>query len=384
MADLGVIGLIRGLYVARWCARIGVRVTALCDSDPARLTEAAREFPDALRTARWQDLLAPEAGLDGVLLAHDFDRHAEPAVAFLDRGIHVLSETAACTTEREGRALVAAAERGSASYSFAENYVTHAHVRAIRRIVRDGGIGTPQLIESDYLHGASPEDIAAMIGDPAHWRGRIPSTAYCTHALSPVLDVTGAWPVEVSAFPVTAERRPAAVVLMVRLSDGGLAVTRQSFLQGEPDSHWHWFSVRGSRGLAESVRAAGDRCWHVRLRRDAWATADGRGAYEEELTPPALRLAAGGGAPGGPRTVEVPRHDEGTALIADAFRACMEEGAAPRVPVRPAVAASLVGTSAAVSLAEGGRAVAVPDVRSWPGHRETGHREIGPASEFPA
>ncbi|UQA93128.1 hypothetical protein [Streptomyces halobius] len=61
----------------------------------------------------------------------------------------------------------------------------------------------------------------------------------------------------------------------------------------------------------------------------------------------------------------MPRHDEGTALIAEAFRACMEEDAAPRVAVRQAVAASLVGTSAAVSLAEGGRAVAVPDVRSW-------------------
>ncbi|MEV0370119.1 hypothetical protein AB0I10_09875 [Streptomyces sp. NPDC050636] len=99
--------------------------------------------------------------------------------------------------------------------------------------------------------------------------------------------------------------------------------------------------------------------------RDAWATAEGRSAYEEELTPPALRLSGGGGAPGGPRVFDVPHHDEGTALVADAFRACMEEGAAPRVPVRQAVAASLVGTSAAVSPAEGGRAVAVPDVRSW-------------------
>ncbi|MEV0370118.1 hypothetical protein AB0I10_09870 [Streptomyces sp. NPDC050636] len=45
---------------------------------------------------------------------------------------------------------------GSASYSFAENYVTHAHVRAIQGLVRDGAIGTPQLIESDYLHGVPP------------------------------------------------------------------------------------------------------------------------------------------------------------------------------------------------------------------------------------
>ncbi|MFF4697091.1 Gfo/Idh/MocA family protein [Streptomyces chattanoogensis] len=365
MAAIGVVGLVRGLYVARWCARLGIRVTALCDTDQERLTAAVREFPGARTTSQWRHLLAPGAGLDGVLLAHDFDRHAEAAIAFLDRGIHVLSETAACTTEREGRALVAAAERSRASYSFAENYVTHAHVRAIGKLVRDGVIGAPQLIESDYVHAASPEDVAALIGDPAHWRGRISSTAYCTHALSPVLDVTGAWPVEVSAFPVNArQERPEAVVLMVRLSDGGLALTRQTFLQGEPDSHWHWFSVRGSRGLAESVRAAGERSWHVRVRRDAWAaprTGPGQeGAHEEELVPPALRIETAAGA------VEVPRHDEGTARVVDAFRACMEEdGAVPRIGVRPAVAASLVGTAAAVSLREHGRAVAVPDVQFW-------------------
>ncbi|MFI9050211.1 Gfo/Idh/MocA family protein [Streptomyces sp. NPDC053427] len=365
MAAIGVVGLVRGLYVARWCARLGIRVTALCDTDAKRVAAAARAFPGARTTSRWSNLLAPEAGLDGVLLAHDFDRHAEAAVAFLGRGIHVLSETAACTTEREGRALVAAAGRSAASYSFAENYVAHAHVRAIGELVRAGAIGAPQLVESDYVHAASPEDVAALIGDPAHWRGRIPPTAYCTHALSPVLDVTGAWPVEVSAVPVTAQERPGAVVLTVRLSDGALALTRQTFLQGEPDSHWHWFSVRGSRGLAESVRAAGERSWNVRVRRDAWAapkTAAGQqGAHEEELTPPVLRI--GDGRAAGP--LRVPRHDEGTAVIVDAFRACMEEGAAPRVGVRQAVAASLVGTAAAVSLRNHGRAVAVPDVRAW-------------------
>ncbi|MEU9118056.1 Gfo/Idh/MocA family oxidoreductase [Streptomyces sp. NPDC048483] len=367
MAAIGVVGLVRGLYVARWCARLGVRVVALCDTDEARITAAAREFPGARTTSRWRHLLAPEAGLDGVVLAHDFDRHAEAAVAFLDAGIHVLSETAACTTEREGRALVAAAERSAASYAFAENYVAHAHVRAIGELVRGGAVGAPQLIESDYVHAASPEDVAALVGDPAHWRGRISPTEYCTHALSPVLDVTGTWPVEVSAFPVTTqETRPGAVVLMVRLSDGGLALTRQTFLQGEPDSHWHWFSVRGSRGLAESVRAAGERSWNVRVRRDAWTApkerAGQQGAYEEELVPPPLRIGGTRGA----EPVAVPRHDEGTALIAEAFRACMEEdGAVPRVGVREAVAASLVGTAATVSLREHGRAVAVADVRSW-------------------
>lgn len=215
---------------------------------------------------------------------------------------------AACTSENEGRRLIKAAELSTATYSFAENYVAHPHMRAIRESVDTGEVGRVELIEADYLHGMSPDMVAALVKDPAHWRGRIAPTAYCTHTVSPMLAVTGARPVEVTAFTVNDADPRAAVVLVVRLSTGALAVSRHGFLQGEPDSHWSWMSVRGTRGLAESVRGPGERAWSVRVRTEAWATANGQ-TTDDERTPPPLVLAG----------EAVQRAAEGTALSSRRF-----------------------------------------------------------------
>ncbi len=351
MTKMMIAGLGRGLLLARWCARAGFEVTALCDPDPELLAAASAEFPAARTARRWEELAGEDVA--AVVLANDFDAHAEPAIALLRRGVHVLSECAACVSEEEGRALVQAARESSADYSFAENYVEHPHVRTIGTLVEGGEIGDVELIECDYVHGLAPAAVAALTGDPAHWRGRITPTAYCTHTLSPVLDVTGAWPVEVTAHPVGTGERPMAVVMATRLSTGALALTRQTFLQGEPDSHWSWLSVRGTEGLAESLRAPGRDAWSVRLRNEPWA--HGGSLRDEVRVPESLQLYG----------EAVDPMEAGTARVVEAFWRTVTEGAPPRVPVRAAVAASLVGVAGAHSLAEGSRPVAVPDVAGW-------------------
>lgn len=351
MVRVAVVGLRRGLVLADWCARLGCEVAWLCDLDEQARTEAALRFPRAQQAGDWRELLT--APLDAVVLANDFDAHTEPSIAFLNRGVHVLSECAACVTESQGRALVAAADRSSASWSLAENYVLHPHVRLIAEAVAAGEVGAPELVECEYLHGLPPGDVATLTGDPQHWRGRIGPTAYCTHTVSPVVDVTGSLPQEVTAHPVGGGTRPGAVVLVLRLSCGALAVLRQTFLQGEPDSHWSWLSVRGTHGLVESLREPDAAAWSVRVRNEPWAN---RGSRRVEVRePPVLRR---GGA-------QVERMAEGTALSVDAFRRTVTDRAAPRVGVRAAVAASLVGVAAAESLARGSVPVRVPDVASW-------------------
>lgn len=228
----GVIGLGMGLHLADWCRKVGLEVVAACDRDAERRAAARAQLPGVVLAERWEDLL--EHRLDGVVLANDFDEHAPLAIAFLDRGVHVLSESAACVDAAEGERLIAAADRSSATYSLAENYVAHPHVRLIRQAIKAGELGRVSLIEADYLHGMSPADVVGLIGDPAHWRGRIAPTAYCTHTLSPVLALTDAWPVEVSAFSVDKKDPRAAVVMTVRLSTGAMALTRHGFLQGNP------------------------------------------------------------------------------------------------------------------------------------------------------
>ncbi|WP_218019057.1 Gfo/Idh/MocA family protein [Nocardia salmonicida] len=252
---VGVVGLTMGMYLATWCRRLGMEVAAACDRDPTRRAEAAELLPQAAVFEDWSALLHHD--LDAVVLANNFDEHAPLAIAFLERGIHVLSESAACVDEWQAAALLDAERRSSATYSFAENYVFHPHVQLIRNVLEAKEIGQVTLVEADYLHGMSPDDVSSLIGDPGHWRGRIEPTAYCTHTLSPILALTGELPTEVTAFHVDSADARAAVVMVVRLSGGGLAITRHGFLQGEPDSHWSWVSVRGTEDLAESVRAPG-------------------------------------------------------------------------------------------------------------------------------
>lgn len=352
---VGVVGLGMGLYLASWCRRLGMDVVAGCDRDPERRAEAAGQLPGAVLVEEWRELL--NENLDGVVLANDFDQHAPLAIAFLERGVHVLSEAAACVDEQEARALIDSERRSSATYSFAENYVFHPHVQLIRNAVDAGEIGRITLVEADYLHGMAPDEVTALIGDPGHWRGRIAPTAYCTHTLSPVLALTGQMPTEVTAFSVDATDPRAAVAMLVRLSGGGLAITRHGFLQGEPDSHWSWVSVRGTEGLAESVRAPGSRAWSVRVRKEAWTSPDGQ-VCDEERAPSPLSLDG---------TLVEPKA-EGTVRVLEGFRASVERGEPPLIPVQHAVAASLVGVVGAQSLRDNSHPTPMPDLvcRSTP------------------
>jgi hypothetical protein len=58
----------------------------------------------------------------------------------------------------------------------------------------------------------------------------------------------------------------------------------------------------------------------------------------------------------------VERAAEGTAAVLAAFRATIEDGAEPLVPVRAAVSASLVGVAGAESLRRGSAPVPVPSL----------------------
>ena len=116
---VGVLGLRRGAALARLARQAGMRVVAVCERDDRRREEVA----GALDAAAYRDLEPFLAHpMDGVILVNDFDQHAPVATRALERGLSVLSETAACRTLAEGVALVEAAERSAGVYMFAENY----------------------------------------------------------------------------------------------------------------------------------------------------------------------------------------------------------------------------------------------------------------------
>ncbi|MCC2671528.1 MAG: oxidoreductase domain protein [Armatimonadetes bacterium] len=94
-------------------ARDDARFVATC----ARRLESAERKGREHGIDRWFDdyrRMLDEVRPDGVVITTPHSLHAEPAIAALEQGIHVLDEKPMATTLADCRAMVAAAERGGA------------------------------------------------------------------------------------------------------------------------------------------------------------------------------------------------------------------------------------------------------------------------------
>lgn len=167
----------------------------------------------------WRDMLAAESGRDDgvdiVVVITPPDLHAEISIAFLDRGIHVLTEKPMTATLQQARQLVAAAERSSALFAVTHCYTGFPMVREARSLVRAGALGRVRLIEGQFAGGElgvlrEPQESSAR-----HWRFRINSMGKAsvlgevgTHIHNMVEFVTGERVTDVSArMSIIAQRR---------------------------------------------------------------------------------------------------------------------------------------------------------------------------------
>jgi predicted dehydrogenase len=353
---VGVLGLRRGAALARLAQQAGMQVAAVCERDDRRREEAAT----ALGVAAFRDV-EPFLGhaMDAVILVNDFDQHAPVAIQALDRGLSVLSETAACRTIAEGVALVEAAERSAGVYMFAENYPYMPFTREMRRRYRAGDIGEVRYAEAEYLD--EPADLASMVNDRAHWRARTPATYYCTHSLAPVAAITGTRPVEVSGFVVPTADGPEALerarqgrgwaaLLVVRLDNGAVFKSLHGFLEAGQQA---WVRIHGDRGLMENLRQDDTRT--LRVVWDVVDEQDPRRAEEVFLPWP----------PEFPATTADPMGD-GVAelLLLRDFTSAVRHRTAPDQDVYFGVELSITGIQAMRSSLAGSVPFEVPDLRS--------------------
>jgi predicted dehydrogenase len=352
---VGVLGLRRGAALARLAQQAGMQVAAVCERDDRRREEAAT----ALGVAAFRDV-EPFLGhaMDAVILVNDFDQHAPVAIQALDRGLSVLSETAACRTIAEGVALVEAAQRSAGVYMFAENYPYMPFTREMRRRYRAGDIGEVRYAEAEYLD--EPADLASMVNDRAHWRARTPATYYCTHSLAPVAAITGTRPVEVSGFVVPTAGGPEALerarqgrgwaaLLVVRLDNGAVFKSLHGFLEAGQQA---WVRIHGDRGLMENLRQGDTRT--LRVVWDVVDEQDPRRDEEAYLPWP----------PGVPATDADPMGD-GVAelLLLRDFTSAVRHRTAPDQDVYFGVELSITGIQAMRSSLAGSVPFEVPDLR---------------------
>ncbi len=267
---VGVVGVGRGQsFVEGATEAAGMKLVALCDIWEARLRDLAGQHHVAAYTD-YESFL--EHDMDAVILINYFHEHAPFAVKALEAGKHVMSETASNTTLAEGVAPCRAVEETGRIYMLAENYPYTAFSQEMQRLYRTGEVGEVTYAEGEYNHPMDLEDVLRISPGLNHWRAWIPSTYYCTHALAPLVYITGTRPVKVNGLSIVnrdVDKKTVRVadpgsVILCRMDNGVVFRLFGLTLPG----HSNWYRVHGTRGAKEITRGGGYfgpgqvRVWH--------------------------------------------------------------------------------------------------------------------------
>ena len=145
----GDIGRLRAEAVAR----AGQTLAALCDPDAARVAAVAKVAGGAV-AADWKQLIARE-DVDAVIVSTPPSLHAEMCIVAAEAGKHVLCEKPLALDSREGKAIVAAAERCRVSIATGFNYRFYPSFKLAKQLLAEGRIGPLDHIRSFGGYSAS-------------------------------------------------------------------------------------------------------------------------------------------------------------------------------------------------------------------------------------
>ena len=124
-------------------------ITSVASRSPERAEEFGERFGIPNRHGSY-GALAADPDVDVVYLANVQASHAADTIAFLDAGKHVLCEKPLALNERQVTAMIDAAQRnGRFLMEALWSRFLPAYVE-LRRLLADGAIGTPLLVEGDF------------------------------------------------------------------------------------------------------------------------------------------------------------------------------------------------------------------------------------------
>ena len=152
---VGAGGIARSRHVPGFRAIEGVEVSGVVASSPASTRRAADELaiPNAYPT--WEALVADPA-IDAVVIATWPNLHAPVTIAALAAGRHVLCEGRMAMDAREARAMLAASRaRPDRVAMLVPGPFTFFADDAVRRLLRDGAIGTPRTLRATWSGGVA-------------------------------------------------------------------------------------------------------------------------------------------------------------------------------------------------------------------------------------
>jgi len=168
----------------------GVRKIILCDSDPVILKEVGDAFGIEDRRNSLEEILA-DPGIDAVHLVTPIPMHEEQSVAVLAAGKHCACTVPMATTLDGIRRIIRAARQSGKNYMMMETSVYTRHFLYARKMAERGDFGRIQ-----FLRGAHYQDMEFW---PDYWMG-LPPMHYATHAISPLLALSGRRALRVHCF----------------------------------------------------------------------------------------------------------------------------------------------------------------------------------------
>lgn len=281
---IGVFGTWRGKAYMKSLNYIDkARVTALCEKMPERIEEAKKHCDDDVAVFKNFDEFIDSEKFDALFLCNYFNEHAQYAIKALERGIHVFSETMAASTMALCVKLCRAVEKSGCVYMLAENYPFSRGCLEMKRLYEGGTLGKVMFAEGEYIHPMSPAESWKYnnpdVHGEYHWRRYLPVTYYSSHALAPLMYITGAMPKYVvgMAAPDTAEKikehkkvKTDAVGVMLLSMDNGAVFRVNGSSHIGPKGNW--YRIGCSEGGVETVRGAEK---NVRLAYHDWSVPEG-------------------------------------------------------------------------------------------------------------
>ena len=351
---VGVVGAGRGASVGHlFHLHPDAEVVALCEILADRHAGARRLLPNLEATYTEFDAML-EHGLDAVYVANFPYEHVPLILKALEAGVHVLSEVEVCRTLAEGVALARTVERSDALYAYGHNTRYYGTVLEMERLFREGELGEFIYGEGEYVH--ERRIVAHRVSYLDHEQRTKRGGLYCTHALGPIMDITGTRPVRCTGFTtpnrlnrLTGSERDDVAAFMCEMDTGALVkVMLASGIRRQPIMHW--YCIYGTRGQAENQRSPHEERLHVYL--DHGDEAEKRRSYVPAFPYKLEWLPQAGGYHGG-----------ADPYMVDDFVRAMVEGGPPPIDVYRALDMSLPGIVALRSAFEGSVPMEVPDFR---------------------
>jgi len=131
--------------------------------------DTSRSYPDFSTMVKEES--KRDDGVQVVSIVTPNHMHASPAIAFLNKNIHVICDKPMTSTMEDAHTLVKAASNSKAHFFLTHNYSGYPVVREMRKLVQKGELGKIRIVKGAYLQGwLGSKEEATGSNKQAEWR----------------------------------------------------------------------------------------------------------------------------------------------------------------------------------------------------------------------